>query len=504
MSLISRLRQHIVLIGLLLYAGIIRLLMILPHTIPFAFDHGKDSIAVLHMIKTLSLKFIGPWTSIPGLYFGPAWYYLLAPGYLLTNGNPVSGAVTMTILLLIQVVLAYKYFGRIEAVLVACAPYWFIISLSAWNPFPMTLVTWLILIALKKMKSKERPLGRWIFLMFFSASLGFHFSAAFAVFYVVILPSILLVKKVKITRRTVLYAVLAFVLPFIPQGLFEMKNGFMQTKAVIAYFSAGESQGFSSGKVVEVLNTTIGEMKLAVLPEITFTPVSKGVGFISLGLLIVMFVFAWHTYRKWSWWKEIGIYILVPLVGFFFLHFNVWYVAALMPVAVLVVGQVLRHAPKPLAALYLMLILLTPMSQYMRRLDERSQLAESNEMLPIKLAALDAVEEEAQGRPYASYHYVPDIYDYSYQYLYISRAFQGHALPTEFSYKPGEVIYIREKPDLLSKLPQTVRKPEVVFFLVEKASNQDFLQAWWGQQQYGTITEERRIGPNLTLYVATP
>src|SRR3989344_6959022 len=102
---------------LLAWAAFTRLPLIISGIIPFSFDHGRDSLAVLHLIKTLNPVFIGPWTSIPGLFFGPSWYYLLTPAYFLSQGNPVSAVWLMFFLGLIQIALAYKYFGVYEAIM---------------------------------------------------------------------------------------------------------------------------------------------------------------------------------------------------------------------------------------------------------------------------------------------------------------------------------------------------------------------------------------------------
>ena len=97
---------------LIVFAILTRVPFLFGGVIPFSFDHGKDSMAVLHMIKTSSLKFIGPWTSIPGLFFGPGWYYLLSPAYFISNGHPVSAVLLMFVIGLLIIWLTKKYFGN--------------------------------------------------------------------------------------------------------------------------------------------------------------------------------------------------------------------------------------------------------------------------------------------------------------------------------------------------------------------------------------------------------
>lgn len=489
------------------FAFLARIFYLFPNTIPFSFDHGKDSIAVLHMIKTFSPKFIGPWTSIPGLYFGPAWYYLLAPAYLFSGGNPVSAAVLMTLFVVVEVALAYKYFGKYEAIIMASAPGWLIISKSAWNPFPMTLLILCIMILLKEMRKRGEHREKIFFGLFFIASLEFHFSAAFAVLALLSLLLILTYRRVRLSAKVLGYSLLGFVLPFLPQLLFELKHQFVETKAVIAYFTQGEPQKWGLSKIQNVLTITLGEMKLAVLPELQkpFPLSAQTVLIFSVLLLFVGWVYVMRKKVGYPLWFESLAFVCIPLAGFFFLHFNYWYITALMPIAVLYVSHILKNAPRMIAWPYIFLLLLTPVFAYVRYFTfDRPQILQSREMLPAKVRALKYVYAEAGDKPFSSYQYVPDIYDYSYQYLYIWQAFHGRPLPSEFSYKPGEISYIPEKPSLLAKLYVQQLPPEKIFFIVEEPQNKDFLQAWWGQQKYGKIIQSVAISPQITVYTATP
>ena len=259
------------LVFLLLFALATRLPHLFGYNIPFSFDHGRDALAVLDLIKTGTLKFIGPWTSIQGLFFGPGWYYLLAPLYWLLNGSPLAGPLTMQIISLITIGLAYKYFGIYEAIIFASAPIFTIISVSAANPFPMVLIGLLILICLKKPKRHPLNLGLLI-------SLGFHFSSALAIFYLLIIPLILLIRKIKLSLTKL---IIGLIIPFIPQILFEIKNNFLEVRSLVNYFIAGESQQVTPGKIKIVTSSIMHELGLAVLPD------TMWLKYLGLGLLVV-------------------------------------------------------------------------------------------------------------------------------------------------------------------------------------------------------------------------
>ena len=395
-----------------------RLPQILSGIIPFSFDHGRDSLAVLHLIKTFNPVFIGPWTSIPGLFFGPGWYYLLAPAYLIFKGNPLAGPITMLLLNLISIGLAYKYLGVFEAVMIATAPLWLQLSTGAANPFPMVLIGLLLIIALKR---KMNPVITGLIL-----GLGFHFSSALSVFWLVLVPFF-----IKLSKWPKL--ALGVFIAFIPQLLFEVKHNFSQTRAIINYFAAGESQRINPGKITIVTKSVINELSLAILPDALILKVI-GASILFFGLICFI-----AKKRFDRWFLRLLILIIVPTIGFWWLHYNPWYAYGLTPLAVVLVGKILRRLPKPIAWLYCLLLIVGLVFR------KNPDLSTYKAFLPAKMAAINYVYEKSAGQPFASYHYLPEIYDYAYQYLYLWQAFGSKPLPVEFSYQPQAPTYIKEK-----------------------------------------------------------
>ncbi|MFH0943435.1 MAG: hypothetical protein V1810_04655 [Candidatus Beckwithbacteria bacterium] len=466
------------LVFLLLFALATRLPYLFGYNIPFSFDHGRDALAVLHLIKTLSLKFIGPWTSIQGLFFGPGWYYLLAPAYFLLKGNPLAGPLTMLLLSLMTIWSAYKYFGMIEAIIFASAPVFTIISVSATNPFPMVLIGLLIFICLKNPKRHPLNLGLLI-------GLGFHFSSALAIFYLFIIPLILLIKKIKLSLRKLIVGV---IIPFIPQMLFEIKNNFIEVRSLVNYFMAGESQQITPGKIKIVTSSIIHELGLAILPDVLWLK------YLSLGLLIAGIVYLITKRKVKVFWPEISLFLLIPTIGFWWLHYNVWYVYGLLPVIVIAIGRVLRSAPKIITYSYLGLLIISAIKVPV--------LQTKAAFLPIKLQAINYIYDQAQGKPFNSYQYLPNIYDYAYQYLYFWQGFIGRSLPVEFSYKPGEVSYVSEKPDLLKKFPSPASEAELIFLIIEKPENVWHypLDAWLKTISYKELVSRKEFGEELEVW----
>lgn len=453
---------------LLIWAALTRLPVFLSGAMLFGFDQGRDALAVLHLVKTLNPVFVGPWTSISGLFFGPGWYYLLTPAYLLTQGSPLAGAGTMFFLGLIGIFLAYKYLGVYEAVIMTAAPLWLILSTGAGNASPMAFLGLLLVIALKK---------NWpAFWLGIILGLGFHFSSALAVLWLLVVPW--LVKPKQWPKLA-----LGIFLTFIPQLLFEIKNNFIEAKSVINYFRAGESQQISLGKISSVTQSIIHELNLAILPDAPWL--------IGLGVLIII--------AGTLLWPPAAALILIPLVGFWWLHYNPWYVYGLAPLAVVAGGKTLRLLPKPLAYLLLFLLLLSSLNRPPRPANHKG-------FLSAKMQALNYIYQKAEGRPFASYQYHPEIYDYAYQYLYLWQAFKGKPLPVDFSYQPGAPTYISGKNDLLALLQPAAVKPEKIFLIVEKPDNiwHYPFESWLKQIEYSEILDKKIIGPELTVWQVLP
>ena len=122
------------------------------------------------------------------------------------------------------------------------------------------------------------------------------------------------------------------------------------------------------------------------------------------------------------------------------------------------------------------------------------------------MAAINYVYEKSAGQPFASYHYLPEIYDYAYQYLYIWQGFKGKPLPVEFSYQPQAPTYIKEKADLLVKLPSSSGEPQKIFLIIEKPDNVWHypLDSWLQKIGYREVIDKKIIGPELEVWQVVP
>lgn len=501
------------LLFLLLITLLSRFLLVKDGLVPFQFDHGKDSLAVMDMWLNKTPKLIGPWTSIPGLYFGPGWYYLILPSFLFGNWHPMSPVFLMIFLQLIQIYLAYRFLGKEEAIMITAAPLWIMVATSAWNPFPMTLISLLILILIKKFKEKKAAENWELFLISLIASLAFHFSTAFAIFYPFFILFSLFNYRIKISFRRIFIMFVGFLIPFVPQIIFEFRHDFIELRAIINYLKIGESQNFNLFKINQIVNAMFDYFKSSVLPTAHYPNLKlfNQLAIMVLFFSILKFVFNKSKAAKNKFYqnltlpKEYLLWIILPIFAYSFLHFNIWYILALTPIFIMLMGDILRAQSKYFRLFYFGLLfvsLFLKISFYFT--NDRDQLNKVSAMFKPKMRAIELIRDDAKNFGFNSYHYAPDIYDFSYQYLYFWQALDNKKLPSEFSYKKNEISYVVQKNDLLKyfKNQQSVDQINVNYYIVEPAVFNDLLQSWWNDFDIDDPTNLKEIhsGSDLKIY----
>jgi len=389
------------------------------------------------------------------------------------------------------------------------------VSTSAWNPYPITLVTWLMIILLDKLRTDQTSKLLWLGLGFISG-LGFHFSTAFAVLYPILVVIGCLLRKIRPKLITCLLFLFGFILPFLPQIAFELRHNFSQTKAVVAYVTGKvEIETQVKPTFIHVMSLTLAEIKSAVLPNISKTQAENILGFVIL-LFFIFYAFVTIVHFKNTKLKsitqlkirvlELILATLLSIVWLTVTHFNSWYLLGLMPWAIVFVAEIIRFLPKRYLVIFSLFLISSSFFTFRQVIEEKEKFVNDRAFLPTKLKAIDIIYKKAENRAFSSYHYARHIYDFDYQYLYFWQAKMGKKLPFEFAYEPNVTPYIAQKENLLKffKEQQDFRQPELIFYLVEEPLVERFLEEWWQRQQYDSILETLSISDQLTLYVAKP
>jgi hypothetical protein len=489
--------RWIVLAAIIILFFALRLPQIWRDEFPFVFDFGRDLIWVRNMIELRRPTLIGPWGSLAGVYFGPLWYYLLAIPYLIFSGDP-RGPVYLTLTANLAVALlgwlwlkksANWRTGLIFAFLIAISPQNINLSTFAFHANMLPLTQLLFLYGLYRRDS------RGLYLATLMTSLNFHFEPATGIFTTLTLILFIMLAIIRASLRSMLLrrytfkslliAAVIFILPFLPNLLFDFRHDFLQTRAVIAYF---QGQNRSLEGVLPYPERIFERLrKFTELFSSTAIPASTLIAGL---MLITLLIFL----PKNKLANLCLLTLLVPLLGFMFLfppELKGWYLYG-FSVNFLILASLFLHRFPLLTLLPITLLLWRFTTPYT---------FSTQATLKNQLLALDTIYTQAKGEPFKLYIYTPPIYDYQYQYLvwWYGRKIYGY-LPSEYSYLPGEVSYHPQKDKFTQPTrPVTGTDPVKVFLLIEPEAATDRLTGWLGHFAALPVISSQTLPGDITL-----
>ncbi len=235
-----------------------RLTIINTHNVAYTYDQGRDFLAGARIVVDKNPVFIGPTTGIGGLFHGAWWYYATAASFMIFGPAPINYYYFLFVIHLVSfivwLVVVRKVFGDslalISGVILSSGSYYVGNQTFAGNniltipSFALFCISLLIILSggdSKKMCKSKTSLLLIPFL--WGASTGFvaETELSFGLFLV---PSIILLFATSKAIRSYLFHKLSFLsyaigllIPFLPRILFEVKNGFLQTKVLLGFFT---------------------------------------------------------------------------------------------------------------------------------------------------------------------------------------------------------------------------------------------------------------------------
>ena len=224
-----------------------RISPILHGAVPYTYDQGRDFLKTEEVFRYQNLTFIGPTTGIMGLYHGAWWYYVLGIPYFLFQGWPYGYYIFMCTIVTLAVVLFHIFlrntfktssFALLFYSIVAVGSYFIPSSFQVSNNYMIPLT--LLLLVYSTYQYIHTQKNKYLFLTTLAVSFVFEFEVAFGFF---MLPAALITafcfkefRTIMFDRKKILASTSGFIIPFIPRFLFEVKNGFIQTHALINFF----------------------------------------------------------------------------------------------------------------------------------------------------------------------------------------------------------------------------------------------------------------------------
>ncbi|GEM_PF-2221281 len=510
----------------------------------FVFDMGRDQLWTRDMVELRRPALIGPWGSIAGVFFGPLWFYLLSIPYLIFRGDPRGAVLVPLAVNLLTMIIGWQFLrknkhpiaGNIFAILYSVSPLAVSLSSFAFHANLLPLTTLLFFIGLyvfhKSLFINHPPAiafgdSRWravkslfgLPLAALSASLAYHFEPAAGVMLTGFFGLALIFTRVKIrcqirtlklrssvawtetTSRSkhtlgysIIIAIIVFLLPFLPQFIFELRHDFIQTKSLMAYFS-GENT--SLGGVLP-LGERIVERGVKLGGTLTyslFTVDSNLWKIIFLGIFILALLALTKLKKFILNIDSFTLYSLLFTLYFLSFHYLAytflfpaelkgWYLSGFVSIYILAISLILDFLYK----FSRLLILAVLMFIAIRNINPVNRFFITNPSQPVpetlssQIEVVDWIYQDAiyKNKPFAVYTYTPPIYDYQYQYLLWWRGINKYKLlPAEYSYKPGETSYLQYKDRFVS----SVWKPEdarLMYLIIEPDNQQFRVDGWMG------------------------
>ena len=456
--------------------------LILSHDYNFIFnmDNARDMVDVREMMELKKPRLIGPTTAIEGFYNGPGWYYLLSVPYFLTEGDPY-GSILMEIMLwaiggYFLLILVNKYYGILA--LLAVSIIWiasnFILLATqyAFNPNPVLLLTPAFIFYL--IKYLESGKLKYSLIIWFLTGIFLHFEIAAALFLpLVIVANVLLGKHGNYLKsRAFGWGLVAFSFTLLPQILFDLKNNFQLSKSLLLYKSGthGSVDLNPLSRLIQIWQSFYDTF----LPTLMNFQTFQNVIIILFGICLGMVIFKKQKI-------ELLTQICLSMLGIFVL-LNIplrvdlmrWHLNAILISAIILIGFTISYLgrinfPGKLTAFLLVVTLfgfaLGNVKDYIMMVQKGDP---GNSIINNELSAIDYTYQEAGGKNFKVYTYLPSVIDYPYQYLYWWRGLKTYGyLPEDYAYLPNKPEYIRNKARLdtgnhpdSSELTFLIKEPE--------------------------------------------
>lgn len=460
------------------------------------FDQGRDFLWVKNQVELQKLYLVGPWGSLAGVFFGPFWFWLLIIPYLITDGHPIGFSVFNALIVMSSVVVSFfllrkkVYTAAIFVVILGLLSVGLRgISTFAFSQHLLPLLTVLLLWSYVQITSTARPI--YVFISLFIIGLMFHAEPPTSIFS---LPSLFLLllftKNVKkmLTIKNIVLSAIAFVLPFAPLLLFDLRHDFIQVKAVLAYFQ-GNNESLQG---ILPFSQRIIDRTLKFI-DIFRSATSSFPLFISVLLLITNVLTIWKlnkdTYIS-TVARSIGIYILSlwlifvlypPELKMFYLDgiiilfviFHALFLAILWRnkyLKVVLVGYIF----------YLFIQNIQPMQHLALSQSDFSSVKTATSVYSNQKKIIDWIYTQADGKGFKVYTYSPAIYDYPYQYLFLQYGLKTFGyLPEEFSYLPNQPEYVQDKSLVMANYQDKLKKAEIIFLIIDPGQkDQGYKNDW--------------------------
>ena len=432
LSTMKRTGYFLLLFFIICLGSYLRFVGVFTNSFAFTYDVGRDMLAVAQIVYHHKIPLIGFTTGMPGIFYGPWWYYILTIPFAISSGNPqfidgfmaVSGIATIIVLYFFGQKISGKSLGLILAFLVAISPSLISISVQIWNPNIAPLLVGVLFLLTTGLIRKPTIWTYFFIGILFGLLIDTEIVFGLLLFVGYVIGSIILQRK-KVLTWKLLFSLFGLLIMFAPRIVFELRHQLLMTHTIIKLLSQSHSSvtPFSWTGVLEKLPIFFNSYVYTLTGNSTLFA-----GFLLLLLLSIFIVFfkkITGVARTILLLSLIIITTFVIGIGFFSHDIFPHYLVGLPVFYVVVTGILLETLRKQIKSgtiivgillVFIFLFTIQPV-QLIASLQKPVFTGDAS-VYRNQVAIIDYVYQQAHGQPFNYAVYTPPVFDYPYQYLF--------------------------------------------------------------------------------------
>ncbi|HVZ67442.1 MAG TPA: glycosyltransferase family 39 protein [Patescibacteria group bacterium] len=424
--------NYLILYAIIIVGSFLRIQGVLTNSFAFTYDVGRDMLALWDIVYSHHFPLIGATTGIPGVFYGPWWYYMLSPFFFIFQGDPRGIAIVMAVFGILSIILSYfvgkkiggDFVGLAFAGVVSVSPIMISLSSQIWNPNIAPFPVLLIMFILADLYSQKKEKFIYYFCLGALLSLILDIELVFgSIFLIGMLVSMLFVKRIKLSIKSIFLFVLGFVLVLLPRIVFDLRHNLLMTNAFISYFKNGaEPQSLTFMQLVmSRLNVFFGDYSSALGGG---NRIIGGIVLIYTAIVLIVY------FRKARELEKIFIKITTTVIAVFvlgtiFFSHDIWshYLVGLpvFYIFLFVMGTSLVAIKKkntiPLIIVLIVCVINFNPVAFVSNFNKPLWVGDAS-VYRNQIGVIDYVYANAKGHDFKYVVYTPPVHDYTYQYLF--------------------------------------------------------------------------------------
>ncbi len=461
-SVFNTIRKYNPVLLLILAIGFwLRIQGLLYGTFAFTYDVGRDFLAISQMITSHKPLLIGATTGLHGIFYGPTWYYILTPFFILFQGNPkgiefvmvLSGVLTIFFGYLLGKRMSGNLMGLIFALFLSVSQILIAISSQIWNPnlIPMFAVILTYMILMDSKNLSKRALNYILVGLLIGAIIDLEIVFG-ALFLFAILAYLILNERRVLNLKNAALLVAGIIFVQLPRIIFEFRHDFLMTKAFLGAFSSDDKSSLFTfvPRIRHSFDLFLRIWSENVAAQISIFGLIIAIA--AFGLIILSYKRANELEKKAT--KLCGLVILIYFVGFCFLNHDIeshYYIGLPIFFALtlsLVINFSIKYLKFPIiVSIAFITLLLYGVSQFsIFQTFYKSNWIGDASVYRNQVEVIDFIYRDANNEKFNSITYTPPIYDYPYQYLFQWKGKRDYGYQPDKNHQ--ELFYLIIEPDL--------------------------------------------------------